>query len=358
MTALEQMRSRSTFRTCLLFCVSAVTSSALHAATAQAQERQSPFSVLPLLEDEDEDVEKTVNELMRTGVTAYRKKNFEAAREAFAKAWQIRPHVDIASTLAEVEMRLGRYREAAEHWEYNLKHSAADRDEASAQLAECRKHLGRVHVEVNLPDAIVFVDGVLKVDDTQINRELAFWLDPGEHIFAARKGGQGVEVRVSVLAGEAQTIQLSVPTPSLVEATPTPVAVTPFSKPTPPQDRNSGGGPSSRTVVVASGAALTVAALGLGVYSHLRAESAEARRLELVAQAQAQLPVPTRNFCSPRTDGGETPSQCPEIASKADEAFTFENVRNVSFIAGGALGVATVATYLLWPRARRQAEQA
>lgn len=352
------LKMGSSLGTYLLWCASAGTVLVAHPTSAQPQQHKSVFDVLPTVEPDD--IEKTVNDLMRTGVAAYRKKNFEAAREAFAKAWDLRTHVDIASTLAEVEMRLGRYREAAGHWEYYLVHSAAEGDEARAQLAECRKHLSRVRLEVDPPEADLLIDGVANLTEHAPTGEIALWLDPGEHTFAARKGRDSVDFKASVLAGEEKTIRLSVPAPQLAAVAPAAVVAAPVPKPTPLQERDGASGVETRTVVVVSGAALTIVALGLGVYSELRAKAADNRRLELIDQARADLPpsVPTGTFCAPQPGVAGVPSQCPEISSKADEAFTFHNVRNGSFIASGALGVATVATYLLWPKAQRNAEQA
>jgi len=343
----------------LLWCASAGTVLVAHAASAQAQQYKSPFDVLPTIESDD--IEKTVNELMRTGVAAYRKRNFEAAREAFAKAWDLKPHVDIASTLAEVEMRLGRYREAAGHWEYYLKHAAADRDEANTQLAECRERLGRIRVALNPPDADLFVDGIGHLSEPAQAGENAVWLDPGEHTFSARKGGRSAEFKLSILAGQEKTIRLSLPAPVAepAAATPTPVPVASLQSSLPLQERDGGSGVEARTVVVLGGAVLTSAALGLGVYAELQAQAADSRRLELIARARSQLPasVPSNQFCTPHP-GSQLPRECPEIADRSDEAVAFQNLRNGSFIASGALGVTTVATYLLWPGAERRARQA
>src|ERR1700742_4017684 len=89
-----------------------------------------------------------IKELMRTGIGEYRKNHLEAARTAFASAWELRHHTAIAASLADVEMKLGRFRDAAEHWQYYLASSPPDRAEAEAQLAECSKHVGRIDVTV------------------------------------------------------------------------------------------------------------------------------------------------------------------------------------------------------------------
>jgi hypothetical protein len=291
---------------------------------------------------------------MRQGIAAYRKKNFEGARSAFANAWEIERHADIAAALAEVEMQLGRYREAAEHWEYNLAHGG-DVNEASAQLAECRKHIARVRIEVDPPSAEVLVDGVAV---PRAAYEKGIWLDPGDHRLVAREGSRSSpELKLYVSAAEERSSRLSVPPPAPVP----PPAVQSVAPPSPPVQPAShdGGGLETRTVVVIGGAVLTAAAVGLGVYGELKAQAADTRRVQLLGEAQASLPdpVPGNQVCYQRPGGPDIPKQCSEISSKVDEAIEFQRLRNASFIAGGVLGVATVTTFLLWPKARKEAER-
>src|SRR5450432_3751077 len=69
-------------------------------------------------------------ELVRQGSAEYSKQHWEAARASFQKAWELKRHYAIAANLADVELKLGRYREAAEHLEYalaNLPPEHADR---------------------------------------------------------------------------------------------------------------------------------------------------------------------------------------------------------------------------------------
>jgi tetratricopeptide (TPR) repeat protein len=58
--------------------------------------------------------------LMDEGSRHFDKKEWALAREYFLKAWELLQHHTIAANLAEVEIRLGLYREAAEHLSFVL----------------------------------------------------------------------------------------------------------------------------------------------------------------------------------------------------------------------------------------------
>ena len=62
----------------------------------------------------------TTRQLLRQGYNALKRDDLDGARAAFATAWAHRQHVVVALSLAEVETRLGRFVDAAEHWQYLL----------------------------------------------------------------------------------------------------------------------------------------------------------------------------------------------------------------------------------------------
>ena len=310
-------------------------------ATAQTLDPAAPAT------PPDAETKATVKELMHAGVAAYRKKDFEAARAAFAKAWKLKPHSDIAAALADVEMKLGRYRDAAGHWDYYLNYHPPDLDEAQAQLAECRKYVASVRVDVRPPEADVVVDG-MRV--SALAREGALWLEPGQHMLVARYDGRSSpEQKIQVAAGGDQTVRLEVappapatPAAALAPAAPPPHAVR--------QNDKSAEGIQGRTIVLISGATLTAAATAVGIVSLVRANSAETTRDSLAREIRAETPprIPDDSICA-----GEGVSQkCGELAQKADEKVSAQDLAIGSFIAGGVFGVATIVIYVLWPRAK------
>jgi tetratricopeptide (TPR) repeat protein len=89
---------------------------------------------------------------MNRGGEAYGQQRWEEARDAYRAAWELRPHFAVAANLADVELRLGAYREAAEHLRFFLANLPPEREvlraDGEKRLAECRAHLATVRVAV------------------------------------------------------------------------------------------------------------------------------------------------------------------------------------------------------------------
>ncbi|HVW25531.1 MAG TPA: hypothetical protein VHC69_09180 [Polyangiaceae bacterium] len=293
---------------------------------------------------------------MRTGIGEYRKNHLEAARTAFAHAWELRHHTAIAASLADVEMKLGRFDDAAEHWQYYVASSPPDRAEAEAQLAECSKHVGRVDVSVDPADATLLLDG------NTIEREphdAPLWLEPGEHTLSAKLAERSSpEQKLTIAAGGSQTVTLTVMHPDATE-TPAPEisvspVVTPAATPSSNDTRISPGN-AARTWTLIGGSALTVAALGVGVAYLLDANALDDDAARLRADTEHEGDpklVKTQGQCTP--PAGVRPAACDELRAKVDDAHSAKIVSIVGFAAAGALGVATIAAYFLWPHERSQ----
>jgi tetratricopeptide (TPR) repeat protein len=299
--------------------------------------------------------EKSVKALVAAGVTAYRRKNFEGAHQAFEKAWAIFPYATVAASLADVEMKLGRYMEAAEHWEYYLANIPPDPDEARAQLEECRKHGARIQITVNPPDAEVLLDGnPIKIS----GGARTLWLEPGQHALVARAGARTSLTRTLTLTpGHDEDVQLDVPLPEVVPATAAqPATVTakvavPMNAPPPRTDN------TARTTVLITGSVLAVGGVVVGVLSTLRHSSELDARDATLRELRAEVPSSygDNSLCVPRMD---VPAKCADLHQHVVDADAAHNLAIGGFVAAGAFGAATVATYLLWPSARERAGHA
>lgn len=289
---------------------------------------------------------------MRRGVDEYKKGHFELARENFARAWALTQHPAIAANLADVETRLGRYREGAEHWSFYLKNAPPDRDRSDGEegLAECRKHVARLEV-TTATKASISLDGQL-VGDASLPVEL--WVEPGAHVVEARfAGGEVASQRLVIAAGDAQQVALA-PAPEKAPVPSAAIASTQAKATAPPavQPEAVGGGTSARTPVVIGGAALTAVALGVGVAFGLKANSASDDAESLSKKIRG---VVVGNGGGGGESACESPAvlvsaDCATLGSKVDAARSARTTAKVAFIAGGVLGVGTLATYLLWPR--------
>ncbi len=328
----------------------------------------TPVSAAPPQEaangQSSEETAQRVKELMRTGVNAYRNGHLEAARVAFTEAWRLRQHVAIASSLAEVEMKLGRYQEAAEHWEYVLKNAeddrASNRSDAEEQLDECHRHLGRAKILVAGGPAEVFVDGE-SLGTFALRDEL--WLAPGtHHLYVVAEGREGPVQTVDVKVGDVRIIRLEragttpgSPAPSTAGT----VALAPSNaENAPPERARAGSGVEARTIVLIGGAALTAAAAGVGLAFTLQANGKENDVKTLQSQlAQSGDPSLTGSSSQCRPPSGEPPKACTDLREALDAMDTARHRATGSFIAAGAFGVATVATYFLWPAEEKKSER-
>lgn len=344
-------RSATVVRSLLLFTFTL--SAAPRPAWAQTASEVAPWG---LPGSDDADTQQAIKNLMRTGITEYRKHNFEPARQAFDEAWRLRHHLAIAASLAEVEMKLGRYRDAAEHWRYYIEQldaeHASDRADAEAQVRECRKHLGSVRVTMEPPDA------QLTIDDEAVGRgpfEKDFLLAPGQHTLRAELGGRTSPSKQIIVAAEQdQATALALPAEPRTSAAAA-TQLTPQA-PSPGKPQDSGRStPRGRTVAVVTGGVLATAAIGVGIWYTVAAASTR-RDLDAVRQQVDNAGDPELvkqgGACTPPP--GVRPAQCDQLVTKANEFDRERNIGVAGYVTGGVLAAGTVATYFLWPHGRTE----
>ncbi|MEO7038069.1 MAG: hypothetical protein ABI548_29140 [Polyangiaceae bacterium] len=301
-----------------------------------------------------QDPSAAAKELVREGTSQYSVRNWEAARAAFAKAWALRPHYAIAGSLADVEMKLGHYRDAADHLKYALANLPADhpekRADAEASLKECRAHLSAVRVSVNVPGATVSLDAGELAPEVLADDIL---LDPGAHKIEARKAGYLTSSRdFTASAGEAREIQLDLarpPSPALASGSTSRASFTPSSAKV--SDGDAPAHSSARTWVLIGGGTATVVAAGLGTYFLVRGSSLASDSDRLAAQVTQQgAPerAGTNTECAPDAPMRPT-AACEALSRNSADRDTASTNAAISWIAAGALGAATITTYLLWP---------
>jgi hypothetical protein len=301
----------------------------------------------------DWEVPEAIRENMRVGIKEYRAQNWEAARAAFRQVWCLKPNVGSAASLAAVEMKLGAFADAARHWEYVIQKATpeqpAKRAEAEAGLAECRERLGRARVAFGDPSAGISVDGrtvsARPGDDS--------WVNPGEHTFELRlQDGRSDQQKVTIAAGELRTIQMIIPAKPNLAAS----VASGLDAPSPSPDRGTTrdepkeGHSSARTPLVITGAALTAVAVGAGIVFVLQANSAASDVERFRAQTEREgdpVLVQMNGECGPLA--AQQPAVCDDLRAAADDEAAAKSRAAGAFIAAGVLGVATVATYFLWP---------
>jgi len=168
--------------------------------------------------------------LFRVGNLAYREQRWLEAETAYRAAWALRRSHDVAGNLGEVELRLGRPREAATLLTYSLVHAPSstppDKLERTRQfLDSARKQVGVLYVGVNVPGARVMLDGRTLTDD-----ELAgpLFVEPGDRMLEAQAAGHHPAHRiVEASAGSTQQVRLNLPRAAPQQASVRPTRVEP-----------------------------------------------------------------------------------------------------------------------------------
>jgi len=297
--------------------------------------------------------------------------NFEAARVAFKQAYTVFPHAAFLQNLGEAELRTGRHVEAARHFTAFLRASSAgspvQRELAKKSLAKAAERLGSIVVTTNVDDAEI------RVDDEVVGRSplgsLAWYVEPGRHLITARKDGylDGSE-RIDVAIGPPRSVLVRVkrvvggtsepppedPKPGHAPAVaPSPPArlaadssVGTFA--VSPESRRSGL--PARTVVLLSGAALTVGAAVVGTVYALRTNAAakdvRAAEANLAELAMAQGREPEQACAEPQAPG--VADFCREYNDDVTQQHADRRIRDIALVGAGVLGVATVATFFIW----------
>jgi hypothetical protein len=291
--------------------------------------------------------------------------NFEAARVAFKQAFTVFPHAAFLQNLGEAELRTGRHVEAARHFTAFLRASStgspAQRELAKKSLAKAAERLGSIIVTTNVDDAEI------RIDDEVVGRSplgsLAWYVEPGRHLITARKDGylDGSE-RIDVGIGRPRTVLVRVQRvvggrsepppeePKLANAVAPPSATIvnePHSaamaaSPEPPR-----GGVPARTLVLLSGAALTVGAAAVGTVYALRTSTDSTRIRSAEAEVAKFNPEYPHTVCNDPKDAAVI-ELCRGYNDEVLQYHTDRRIRDVALVGAGVLGVATLATFFIW----------
>jgi hypothetical protein len=340
-----------------LLTVGALVVASLHALPARAQPSSESTTPAGDSGDASASAQSRAKGLLRYGFAELGLKNYEGARKAFAKAYELDPVPTIALTLAEVEMKLELYQDAADHWLAFLKKASEDNPErpnAHNQLAECRKHLGRAKLTVDTAPAEFFVDARL-VGRAPMRDEV--WLAPGEHTFTIKTpNGQAAAQTSRIFQGDLTTVDFKIvqarpapaapASPGSRESAPPASSDAPATASAPQTDSPAKESGSARTPVLIAGAALTTVALGAGIFFTISANNAASDIEGLQAEVDAASDG-SGNACS--ATAVMRPDACDDLTARVEDHDGARKLAIGSFIGAGVFGAATVATYFLWP---------
>jgi hypothetical protein len=266
-------------------------------------------------------------ELHGEGDVLYEKGDFARARAAYLGAWLLKKHWQIALNLGDTEVRLGLYRDAAEHLAYYLRESANAEPPpppgGKKLYDEARAKVGALEITSDAGGAEIAVDGKV-VGVTPL--EDPIFVEPGEHTIEARRGEGFVASTITVEKGEARPVAMNLG------------VMGPQLEPPPPSHPTEAPRPSLVPIVI--GGALGVVGVGVGIGFTVAANGKSS------------------DIDGPLKVGGGERSACYRNASEAcatlgDAVNDLDAFTSVA-VAGYAVGVASVAAtaaYVLWPRA-------
>jgi hypothetical protein len=266
------------------------------------------------------------------GVVAFRKSKLAEARAAFLAAWALKQHWQIAANLADCELQLGRFRDAAEHAMYYAKNAPADRSDRAAQLfADASTKVATLRIDAQ-PDGTEILVDARSIGRAPMGEPV--FLDPGEHTITARVPGRPDVVRkLSLLAGHSDKLQVRVDAAAV-------------SLPPPPLRPPSEGlyVPALVTGGAVSGAGL-IAGIVFTVVANGKSSDAASLRSALVSSSGPSA-------CNAATVGSQTTEgkDCQEIVSLRGERDTFSNAAFWSFVGAGVVGAGTLVYALAGPR--------
>src|SRR5512133_803117 len=326
-----------------LGCISA-------SSIASAENATTSQEVAPSVEDVD-------SEWIKAGIEAYKKRDYASARDSLIRAWEHSHLGTVAGILADAEMKLQRYADAAEHWTEYLRllpeDSTTERQEGQRQLAVCREHVGLLIVHVGPTEASLVIDGAELLGRPKALHEV--WLPFGEHVVQAKANGQLSPAKtIAVAQGSDLRLGLEIPTPTVPTTSQAhvvgPLATKPSSMEHPSSSKS---GLSTKTIVLLTESALTVAALGIGIGAWIAYTSADhdATKLREQIDTENKDPAYAKAPCTPLNPS--RPMSCESLTARLGDRTDAAEIVNVAMPVAGILAAVTVGTYLLWPRAEK-----
>jgi len=271
----------------------------------------------------------------------------DQARDLYTQAWTLHRSPDIAANLAACELALNKYRDAAEHFDFALKHLlAGTTQDQKARLTEgfekAKREIAALHLDVQPDGAAVVIDG--STVGTSPIAEDAF-VEPGERKIRVTKAGYETYVgSFTVAKGENKAVRVALE----ANATASPAGSAAPAGTAPPDGNGSKSGPtgaaadtggkqqSAVPAYIALGAGIV--GLGAGIGFLVAASGKESDKDALLDE------IPGTNKCGPGTIAAE---KCAEVTSLSDDAKQF---RTFGYVGFGAAAAGGVLAYLLWPR--------
>ncbi len=284
----------------------------------------------------------TASALIVQGGDLFKRENYEGARAAFARAYEIDPKAATLFNLALSELNADHPVEAAAHLREYLTHT----DEPAAKLESVRsKWLPRAEARTARLDVFasagtqLAVDGAVPQDAKTTTGPtgapmIAIVIAAGEHEVSARQGTLSETQHVTARGGELVELHFQ-----RVAAAPAPAVAIGWTGSGETREHAEGGASRAKWItVVALGSAAVVAA-GFGVGFGLAAAD---------KASDAQNVRNSPGWSSSRCFGASAPPLCTQLKGDVDANRGYWSVSAASYVGAGILGAASLATWMLW----------
>jgi tetratricopeptide (TPR) repeat protein len=281
--------------------------------------------------------------LVLQGGDLFKRENYEGARAAFARAYEIDPKAATLFDLALSELNGDHPVEAAAHLREYLTHA----DEPAAQLESVRtKWLPRAEARTARLDVFAPAGAQLAVDGAAAQDAKAttgptgapmtsIAIAAGEHEVSARQGTLSETQHVTARGGELVELHFQ-----RIAAAPAAMAIG-WTGSGESRERAEGGASRAKWLtVVALGSAAVVAA-GFGVGFGIAA----ANKASDVQNVQNN---PGSAWSSSRCYGASASPLCTQVKGDVDANRAYWTVSVASYVGAGVLGAASLATWMLW----------
>jgi len=269
------------------------------------------------------------------GAKLYDEGKYEQAYVAFVAAWALKKHPQIAGNLADCEMKLGKYRDAADHYRFITGNAAGDvkpedQRRAEGRLKEAQQKIATVAIATSVAGAEVSLDGT-SLGKSPLTE--ALFLEPGRHTIEARLDGYAPTTQtIDAAVGSSQAVRLEMKSSGLPPPLPPP--------PSSPRKLAPG------LVIAGVGVAALATGIGFLVDAGAKGSSADTmNRAILTAKHSCVAGAPNYD------------AQCETLLSTATAASTSNHV-GVGFLAGAGAAAVGAALYFLWPTSEPAAPSA
>jgi len=265
---------------------------------------------------------------------------YRKAKASLSAAWALLKSWEIAVNLGSAEIRLGLYRDAAEHLAWGIRDAASKEGDnyaplvkAKTLLTEAAAHVGQVTLLADEPGASIFVDEDVVGKSPLVD---PLYLDPGAHVITARPSNAdraSLKLEVRVQPGDALERYLRF---AATRASAGMARESAEAAPAPPAASHDGGLLEPRAVVPIALGGLTAISGGLALAFTIKGSAASASATDWALRTGGNCDVPT--------------SACSGLADARERRNDANRIANVAWVGAGMFGVATLATLLLWPK--------